>query len=200
MGNKEGKGEGKGRYALEVTPTFKKKDKILGSSALENLKEDWIKVKHVSSWSQIDPNTSSINRAEFKKLMSNTISDKDLDALFNLYDFNHDGNITWKEYTCVIALIMAGSVKEKIKLIFNCFDDNGDGVLSKEELELAAKKFSCWSDSDLKIFTTKIFQQCDVNNSGAISYKEFQNWVNTHPVEFEEFVGVLNILSLQDEK
>ena len=28
-------------------------------------------------------------------------SDKDLNALFRLYDFDGSGEITWKEYVCV---------------------------------------------------------------------------------------------------
>jgi hypothetical protein len=102
----------------------------VGTEALENLKADWIHVKSmlalstlwtaihllgVKSWADIDPNTSSINIDEFRQLMNNAISEKELNALFGLYDYNHDGTITWKEYICVIALIMAGSVQEKIR-------------------------------------------------------------------------------------
>jgi len=182
---------------IEKTSTFKKKEKILGEMAIENLKADWIHVKGVKSWAEIDPNTSSIDIKEFRQLMNNAISDKELNALFGLYDFNHDGTITWKEYICVIALIMAGSVQEKIRLIFNCFDDDGNGVLSKDEFLKAAKRFSD-TDKNVSAFSEKVFKACDANGDGEVSYKEFANWVIANPEEFEEFAGVLNILGRED--
>lgn len=74
-------------------------------------------------------------------------SQKDIENLFELYDFNHDNQITWKEYVCVCALIFKGSLEEKIKLIFNCFDEDGNGTLSREEFESAAKRFSTRKDT-----------------------------------------------------
>jgi len=193
MGNKSAKNP----TSIEKTTTFKKKEKILGDTALDNLKADWVHVKGVKSWADINPETSSINIKEFRLLMNNSISDKELNALFGLYDFNHDGTITWKEYICVIALIMAGSVQEKIRLIFNCFDDDGNGVLSKDEFLKAAKRFSD-TDKNVVAFSERVFKACDANGDGEVSYKEFTSWVTQNPTEFEEFAGVLNIIGRDD--
>jgi len=183
------------------TSSKKEKDasKLLGDESLESLKADWLIVKQIPFTKEkgkvvcdVDIAKTEINPAEFKKLMSSEMRDKDLEALFNLYDYNHDGTISWREYVCVIALIMAGNTKEKIKLIFNCFDEDGSGSLSREEFTLAAKRF-CDMQSPEK-FTDQVFKACDENGDGSVSLKEFENWVKKNPEDFEKFVGVLNIL------
>lgn len=35
---------------------------------------------------------TEISKEEFKKLMSQDMKEKDLEALFNLYDYDHNGN------------------------------------------------------------------------------------------------------------
>lgn len=92
---------------------------------MENLKEDWCMVKNIAYQIENkrvipsqDITKTCINKIEFKKLMSSDMSDKDLDALFSLYDYDHDGTITWREYICVITLLMAGSVKDKVRRMY----------------------------------------------------------------------------------
>lgn len=70
---------------------------------MENLKEDWCMVKNIAYQIENkrvipsqDITKTCINKIEFKKLMSSDMSDKDLDALFSLYDYDHDGTITWR--------------------------------------------------------------------------------------------------------
>lgn len=100
---------------------------LVGGESMENLKEDWCMVKNIAYQIEnkrvlpsVDITKTSITKTEFKKLMSADMSDKDLDALFSLYDYDHDGTITWREYICVITLLMAGSVKDKVRRTSSC--------------------------------------------------------------------------------
>jgi len=170
----------------------------LPESALQSLRADWAKVKGAPEKS-INWNTTQVNLEEFTKLMNPEMKPKDVEALFNLYDFNHDGSIAWKEYIVVITLIMSGSVKQKIQLIFNCFDEDGNGELSKKEFVTAASRFSQSQSQGIEQFATKIFASCDKNGDGSVSYKEFYNWVQANPAEFEKFAGVLNIVHMTEE-
>jgi len=176
----------------------------LSGESLENLKEDWCMVKNIPYQIQNkrvvpsqDISKTSITQKEFKKLMSSDMSDKDLESLFSLYDYDHDGTITWREYICVITLLMTGNTKEKIRLIFNCFDSDGNGVLDREEFKMAAQRFSSQSGS-IDAFCDRVFFACDRNGDGDVSYKEFLEWVTSNQDEFEQFAGVLNILPAAD--
>jgi Ca2+-binding EF-hand superfamily protein len=73
-----------------------------------------------------------------------------------------DGTITWAEYICVISLILDGTLEERIKLIFNCFDEDGDGELTKAEFTTAAKRFSN-SNSSIENLVDSVFATCDLN-------------------------------------
>eukprot|EP01125_Pyxidicula_operculata_P016831 TRINITY_DN5831_c0_g2_i2.p1 TRINITY_DN5831_c0_g2~~TRINITY_DN5831_c0_g2_i2.p1 ORF type:complete len:133 (+),score=18.92 TRINITY_DN5831_c0_g2_i2:278-676(+) len=118
----------------------------------------------------------------------------DLESLFQLYDCDHSGTITWREYICVITLIMAGTIEDRVRLIFNCFDADGNGVLTKDEFKKAAKNFSDLNGDEIDDFTEKVFRECDKNGDKEVSYKEFHNWVISHQDSFTDLVGVLNIV------
>jgi len=166
-------------------------NQILGL-AIEDLKNDWAKIKGVPAAS-IKWQKTNITLTEFTLLMDPSWEKRELEALFYLYDFNHDNTITWKEYICVCALIMAGSVKDKMRLIFNCFDEDGNGTLSRDEFLSAAKRFSSRQDS-LDPFVDKVFRACDADGDNKVTLEEFMNWQESCTKDFDEFVGTINIL------
>lgn len=75
-----------------------------------------------------------------------------------------DGTITWAEYICVISLILDGTLEERIKLIFNCFDEDGDGELTRAEFVTAAKRFSS-SNTSIDSLVDSVFAVCDLNGN-----------------------------------
>eukprot|EP01126_Amoeba_proteus_P038014 TRINITY_DN3945_c0_g1_i5.p2 TRINITY_DN3945_c0_g1~~TRINITY_DN3945_c0_g1_i5.p2 ORF type:complete len:172 (-),score=43.30 TRINITY_DN3945_c0_g1_i5:634-1149(-) len=123
--------------------------------AVPDLQNDWSKVKG-KPINKINWKKTTVNKMEFAQLMDDNFTPQEIDGLFQLYDPNHDGSITWDEYICVISLILDGSLEDKIKLIFNCFDEDGNGELSKDEFRHAAEKFSQCSAS-LETFTETVF-------------------------------------------
>jgi len=199
MGNKGGTAK------LVTKQQERRAQKSMGDS-LTNLKVDWCKVKgykytvlpngSLNIQGVKDLSNTSINMEEFGRLMT-AMNPDDLKALFNLYDCDHNGTITWREYICVITLIMNGSLEKKIRLIFNCFDDDGNGVLSKEEFKKAVERFSD-TQGDVSEFTNRVFKECDANGDNEVSFQEFFSWVQTNKETFEQLAGVLCILNMDD--
>jgi len=183
----------------------KKAPKLIGQQAYEDLKADWCSVNNIKFQKKEDgsviPQTkdfssTSINKEQFTRLMSQ-MSPEDIDALFSLYDLDHDGTVRWKEYICIITLIMHGTIKNKIRLIFNTFDTDGNDFLSKDEFLAATKRFS--TVTNVQELSDKVFYECDVNGDGKISFQEFFDWVQNNKDTFEQLVGVLNIINMSDE-
>eukprot|EP01126_Amoeba_proteus_P049404 TRINITY_DN5778_c0_g1_i2.p1 TRINITY_DN5778_c0_g1~~TRINITY_DN5778_c0_g1_i2.p1 ORF type:complete len:189 (-),score=34.45 TRINITY_DN5778_c0_g1_i2:63-629(-) len=164
------------------------------AQAIPDLQNDWAKVKG-KAVNKINWKKTTINKSEFAKLMDESFTPDEIDGLFQLYDPNHDGSITWTEYICVISLILDGTTAEKIKLIFNCFDEDGNGELSKEEFRRAARRFSHNTDS-LEKFIDSVFTVCDLNGDGKVTYSEFVAWQMAHPEDFQKFTGSVHILDL----
>ena len=74
----------------------------LVSPAIESLKADWAKAQGVNA-STISWEKTSITFAQFKKLMEDSWEEKELKNLFDLYDVDGSGTISWREYVCVCA-------------------------------------------------------------------------------------------------
>ena len=69
------------------------------------------------------------------------------------------------------------SFVSNLKKMFNEFDENGDGVVSKREFEKALKKLGLrLEQSDIK----KLMEILDLDGSGQISYQEFVTFFNNN--------------------
>jgi Ca2+-binding EF-hand superfamily protein len=118
---------------------------------MHELQVEWAKAKG-DDLKSINWKKTEIDFTGFKQLMDPSWSEKDLKSLFNLYDVDGNGKISWREYVCVCApllsqilvwfwfaniqvcsLVMAGSPQQKIKLLFLTFDSDGNGELSIDE-------------------------------------------------------------------
>lgn len=90
----------------------------VGEETFEKLREEWCRVKNQSP-EEINWNKTSVTINEFRKLHEGKeMEEKELEGLFNLYDYSHSGAVSWGEFACIIALILQGSVNEKIHCVF----------------------------------------------------------------------------------
>lgn len=55
--------------------------------------------------------------------------------LFNTIDKNNDGHITWREFLSAMKILNFGSAGQKIDLLFEIYDTDGNGGLSYEEIK-----------------------------------------------------------------
>jgi len=161
----------------------------LDHQELEEIKKDWLKVVKAD-----DTKGTSVGFAQFKQLMQN-LPDKDLKAIYTLYDQDHSGSISWTEYICVIVRLMTGSVQEKVRLVFDAIDEDGNSQLSKEEVKTAIKKFNQDGIADSTQFVDNLFKIYDVNKDKKISFLEFMEFVKKDPNAFALLVGTFNPLA-----
>eukprot|EP01125_Pyxidicula_operculata_P010859 TRINITY_DN356_c0_g2_i1.p1 TRINITY_DN356_c0_g2~~TRINITY_DN356_c0_g2_i1.p1 ORF type:complete len:184 (-),score=37.49 TRINITY_DN356_c0_g2_i1:216-767(-) len=168
---------------LKLSSVLKEANQRLGAPTMENLSADWERVAGSKK--------KEINFQQFSTLMQQLESDE-LKALFQLYDINHNGYISWKEYVCVVVLIMQGGLDEKLKLLFNAFDENRDGSISRKELEDACSKFSKKRDLGSN-FVEDVWQKCDVNQDGEISFDEFKTFLSKNSKLFGDVCGILAV-------
>jgi Ca2+-binding EF-hand superfamily protein len=113
----------------------------------------------------------------------------ELRALFDLYDINHNGKISWKEYICTVVLIMHGSLEEKLTLLFNVFDEDRNGRISRKEFASAVHKFAKEESED---FINKAFAECDTNHDDTITKEEFYHFIESDKETFKRVCGILS--------
>ncbi|KAJ3232515.1 hypothetical protein HDU81_002885 [Chytriomyces hyalinus] len=78
-----------------------------------------------------------ITRATFDACIGVLGKDQNLinDRIFKFYDRDGDGVISFPEFVSSLGIMTKGSLEERIQYAFNGYDLNGDGVLSRVELQ-----------------------------------------------------------------
>lgn len=107
--------------------------------------------------------------------------------VFSAMDQQETGVITFEDFALGLSILVKGTDEDRIRWTFNLYDLNGDGVITKDEMEdivasvyelmgitLQDKDNKPTEDDDL---VTKrvdnIFQKMDLNGDGCVSFEEF---------------------------
>jgi len=170
---------------LKTGKVMKMAESRFDAKTMDELTAAWLKVAKGKK--------ASINFEQFAELMELSSTDEKLRALFSLYDLNNDNKITWKEYICVVALLLGGSVEEKLVLLFNAFDENKDGKVSKQEFQEAVEKFSRADSENAGEFVEEVFGLVDTNNDGLITLDEFRLFMELNRATFDKACGILGV-------
>ena len=62
--------------------------------------------------------------------------------MWDLYDIDKDGTISYIEFTVTTMITLYGTEREKVGLLFNLFDKDSDGSVSKKEFVRAYRKIT----------------------------------------------------------
>ncbi|GFT85466.1 EF-hand calcium-binding domain-containing protein 1 [Nephila pilipes] len=119
----------------------------------------------------------------FSEVLHNTFGFKDdffMKRLFFVADLDKDRKINMEEFIRVVAIMLRGTILEKIRLCFSCFDLDDSQELTREgvtDLLLEAINEPPTKDSTadgLRDLVELIFSKMDEDEDGCISYEEFK--------------------------
>lgn len=126
-----------------------------------------------------------INREEFQRALGSK-SSMFVNRIFDLFDENHDGKITFPEFASGISILSPkGTYKMKLAFSFAVYDLNGDGKIDKTELrkmlETSMEENGVpLSASQIDGLVDSTFAQADLNGDGFIDLAEYTAMVNKH--------------------
>ncbi|VTJ85246.1 Hypothetical predicted protein, partial [Marmota monax] len=55
--------------------------------------------------------------------------------LFNAFDTDHNGAVSFEDFIKGLSILLRGTVQEKLNWAFNLYDINKDGYITKEKMD-----------------------------------------------------------------
>ena len=94
-----------------------------------------------------------------------------LHSLVNMKKFHAERKLQQAALTYIVNNLVSKKEKTKLLDIFQSFDTNKDGVLSKKEILNGFKKIMPFEDATKEV--EKIMNTVDIDGNGTIDYNEF---------------------------
>ncbi|XP_045111751.1 Kv channel-interacting protein 2-like isoform X3 [Portunus trituberculatus] len=133
--------------------------------------------------------------------------------VFGTMDHDGSGTITFGDFIMGLSVLLKGTLQERINWIFNLYDINNDGYITKEELvdivtsiyDLMGEQTSPAIDDGTPVdHVERIFEKLDLNKDGVVTMDEFMEYCSKQPHDPHErdslhihFIPWLNSLTLQ---
>ncbi|XP_048507327.1 neuronal calcium sensor 1 isoform X2 [Athalia rosae] len=115
----------------------------------------------------------------YAKLFPLGDSTKYAQVVFNTFDTNKDGLVSFGDFLTGLALIVKGKPEEKLSWIFGLYDMNGDGHITRHEMSFIVSAIYEMVQTSQTIqravnkHVDKLFEKMDLDKDGVISRDEF---------------------------
>ncbi|MBV7338832.1 EF-hand domain-containing protein [Chloroflexi bacterium TSY] len=126
-----------------------------------------------------------IDLAEFQKALG--LRDKHMaHQIFTLFDYDSSGTVNQREFLESVDQLVVGSDESKLKFAFDLHDGNRSGAIDEEEMRqiitsgLVENRLD-FSPEQVDSLVHTMFQKADTNQSGDITFDEFQAVVAEYP-------------------
>ncbi|KAG1956860.1 Kv channel-interacting protein 4 isoform X2 [Pimephales promelas] len=111
-------------------------------------------------------------------------SSKYAQFLFNAFDKDKNGSLSFEELVCDLSVLLRGTTEEKLNWAFNLYDINKDGQITKEEMldilksiyDLMGKSIHPrLKEEAVRQHVRIFFQKMDRNQDGVVTIDEFSD-------------------------
>lgn len=153
-----------------------------------------------------------VTKHEFTDVMNQMgIQDKFLQELiFSTFEAEGDGVITFQDLVSALSIIARGSADQKLLFAFRMYDLNGDGFITKDEMQKVMNSFyklvgPLVSFSGKKYespqhLVDEVFEMLDTNSDGKISLEEYKQGAMKNPDIIEGLKLLRRPLSASPER
>jgi len=118
-------------------------------------------------------NSGQIDYTEFCEVLQIDPSPS-VEKLFQMFDKDRSGQIDVREFMIGLSNFTGGSKQERLKFAFMVFDEDGNGVITKQELvKILKANHMATSDSEVMRKAETIMAQADKDGDGVVDFDEF---------------------------
>ncbi|NWR64498.1 KCIP2 protein, partial [Bucorvus abyssinicus] len=102
--------------------------------------------------------------------------------LFNAFDTDHDGSVSFEDFVSGLSIILRGTIDDRLNWAFNLYDLNKDGCITKEEMLDIMKSiydmmgkytYPAMREEAPREHVENFFQKMDRNKDGVVTIEEF---------------------------
>ena len=138
-----------------------------------NFKPESIK-KAFKRFQAIDKDHSGmIDYTEFCEILQVDPSPQ-VEKMFQMFDKDKSGQIDVREFMIGLSNFTGAGKEEKLKFAFMVFDEDGNGVITKQELiKILKANHMAGSDKEVQRKAETIMAQADKDGDGVVSFDEF---------------------------
>lgn len=108
--------------------------------------------------------------------------------VFRTFDSDKSGFIDFKEFMYSLSITSRGNLEEKLEWAFKIYDVDGDGYVTKYEMEAIIRSvYKMYADSRMgkketpEQRTARIFEKFDLNKDGKLTMEEFKTGARSDP-------------------
>ncbi|XP_042635149.1 EF-hand calcium-binding domain-containing protein 1 [Catharus ustulatus] len=139
---------------------------------------------------------AGFDRTVFRDILYNAFGMTDdvvMDRVFSIFDKDNNGYITVTEWVEGLAVLLRGTLEEKMKLCFTIYDLNGDGYISREEMFQMLKNSLLIQPADeepeegVKDLVEIALKKMDHDHDGKLSFTDFEKAVRDENLLLEAF-------------
>ncbi|NWX25342.1 EFCB1 protein, partial [Notiomystis cincta] len=139
---------------------------------------------------------AGFDRTVFRDTLYNAFGMTDdvvLDRVFSTFNRENTGCITVVEWVEGLAVLLRGTLEEKMKYCFDVYDLNGDGYISREEMfqmlknSLLIQPADEEPDEGIKDLVEIALKKMDYDHDGKLSFADFEQAVREENLLLEAF-------------
>jgi len=138
-----------------------------------NLKPESIKKAYKRFQATDKDKSGMIDYTEFCEILQVDPSPQG-EKVFQLFDYDKSGQIDVREFMIALSNFTGAGKDDKLKFSFMIFDEDGNGVITKDELTRILKaNHMATQDSEVARKADTIMSQADKDGDGVVTFDEF---------------------------
>ncbi|XP_055341221.1 hippocalcin-like protein 4 isoform X2 [Paramacrobiotus metropolitanus] len=110
--------------------------------------------------------------------------------VFSTFDQDEDGHVTFDQFIIGMSLLARGTLTQKLQWVFNLYDLNGTGKVSRANMKeilmamhlmLGSHSQPCIDEQSINTQIDQIFAKLDLDADGSITFAEFTEACQNDP-------------------
>ncbi|KAF8765204.1 Dual oxidase like protein [Argiope bruennichi] len=133
---------------------------------------------------------TSLSKQEFAEALGMRPESLFVKNMFNCVDKDKDGRISFQEFLDTVVLFSRGKTEDKLRIVFDMCDDDGNGVIDKHELTQMLRslvdiaKTDSMDEVQVMDLIQGMFEASGLQNKEELGYEDFKLMMREYKGDF----------------